>query len=361
MATMMTGLTAQINSTPFCDKSCKGIRVFSQFLAGSLYSLALLIISVACVAFSKSLASTYLSMAQTEFDRVSRALYTYLKFGDQLIDFSYNGCSLAPASDTEENAIRARYGNEAINHYCLEIETREIPLKREKLERVDRGICFGMSLDFMKQYFGEIQMGNSSIEAIRKISSRYVEGAPDEAQLAHIFYSALHENVQIESDELMRVLENKRQEILQWEEGEIPHQVAQEYEKFKGERLAKLGSIKQMEFKLRAIISKQFRLYSQPVRLFYSDDKLSTDCDPQLNLLLEKLPEGCYQGLFSSRGDSGHAIVLIKSKNEYFIFDPNFGTLAFERNAIGPKLWDLGKSIYRDKPFKVSFCSYKVY
>jgi len=354
----------KVNSTPFCDTSCKGVRVFSQFLGQSLYALGLLIASVACRIFNRDLACTYFSMASAQFNRGGNALGAYLKFGEKLIDFSYNGCVIAPSSDTEQNALRMRYGNNAIDHW-LQIGTEEIPLKPEGLKRVEEGICLGMSLDFMKHYLQQIQVSASPMEAIREISLRYVEGAPDEAQLAQIFYSALDSTDVIEKEwaHLDAFVENQKKDMLPWLEAQqeqvrqLPHeeilerltelksQCNERLENFHFDALSKkILAIAQIEARRVEIVSNQFGLQMAPAQI-YACEEMSTVCDADFCKLLEELPNGCYAGGFRAEG-CAHAVTLIKSENQYFLFDPNLGTIVFDKNEIAGNLWNIGNSFY---------------
>ena len=355
----------KIHSTPFCDTSCKGIQVFGQFLGRSLYALGLPIASVACRIFSRDLACTYFSMARAQFNRGGLTLVAYCKFGEKLIDFSYNGCVIAPSADTEQNALRSRYGSNVIDLW-LQIGTEEIPLKPEKLKRVETGICLGMTLDFMKEYLQQIQAGVPPMEAIREISSRYVTGAPDKAQLAQIFYSALDSTHVIEQEwahldasmeeqitDTHRWFDEQQAQILALPNEQIPerlHQVQTEcterLNNFRFNALSgKILAIARIEARRDEIVSNQFGLQMGPARI-YAHEEMSAEHDPEFSQFLEELPIGCYAGGFRAKG-CAHAVTLIKSSdNEYFLFDPNFGTLFFGKNEIAEKLWNIGKSFY---------------
>lgn len=355
----------KINSTPFCDTSCKGVRVFGQFLGRSLYALGLLIVSVACRIFSRDLAHMYLSMASFQFNRGGNALVTYFKFGEKLIDFSYNGCVIASSSDTEQNALRARYGSNTIDRW-LQIGTEEIPLKPEKLKRAEQGICLGMTLDFMKEYLQQIQLGVSPMEAVREISARYVTGAPDEAQLAQIFYSALDSTHVIEREwarldaareqqrtDTLRWFDEQREQILALPREQILERLTQvqtqcneRLNTFRFDALSnKIKAIARIEAQRDEIVSNQFGLQMGPARI-YAHEEISAECDAEFSQFLEELPNGCYAGGFRAK-ECAHAVTLIKSSdNQYFLFDPNLGTLVFGKNEIAEKLWNIGKSFY---------------
>ncbi|HSW71861.1 MAG TPA: YopT-type cysteine protease domain-containing protein [Chlamydiales bacterium] len=386
----MTAITInpdiKINSTPFCDKYCKGVRVFSQFVGRSLYALGLLVVSVACYIFNRDLSHTYYLMAGNQFNLGGNKLFTYFRFGNELVDFSYNGCTPAFSSDTELNALRVRYGTQVVDSW-LKIGTKKIPLKQEKLARVGKGICFGMSLDFMKEYLIKIQMGISPIEAIREISSNYVNGASDKAQLAQIFYRAL-DITQIIEKEYTRWdtwLKQKIEETVQWvnEKHEETVRLLHEHydqaralpedqsiqklkeieaqsdkiltqfdeqaeEQVNNFRLEKISNKRLAFARISArrckIISKHFGLQMGPPRT-YCQEEVPTDINIKFTQFLENLQDGCYLGGFNA-GEDSHAIGLIKSNSQYFLFEPNFGTFVFEQNAIPEKLWDIGKTFY---------------
>ncbi|MGB7977747.1 MAG: YopT-type cysteine protease domain-containing protein [Chlamydiales bacterium] len=339
--------------------------MFGQFLGRILYALGLLIASVAYRIFSRDIACTYFSMASTQFNRGSNALVTYCQFGEKLIDFSYNGCVIAPSSDTEQNALRARYGSNAIDQW-LRIGTKEIPLKPEKLKRVETGICLGMTLDFLKQYLQQMQAGVSPMEAIREISSRYVTGAPDQAQLAQIFYSALDSTHVIEKEwaHLDASMEGQRTDTLRWFDQQreqiralsreqilerltqVQTQCNERLNNFRVDALSKkIVAIARIETQRDEIASNQFGLQMGSARI-YAHEEISAEYDVEFSQFLEELPNGCYAGGFRAKG-CAHAVTLIKSSDsQYFLFDPNFGTLVFKKNEIAEKLWNIGKSFY---------------
>lgn len=365
----MTAIAAnaiiKIQYTPFCDRSCKGVRVVGQFLGRSLYALSLLMVSVACRIFSRDLAQMYLSMAKTQFNRSANALMTYLKFGEKLIDFSYNGCVIAPPADTEQNALRSRYGSNTIDRW-LRIGTEEIPLKPEKLRRAERGICLGMTLDFMKEYLQKIQIGMSPMKAIREISSRYVNGAPDKAQIAQIFYLALDSTHVIKGEwaRLDAAKERQRANTLQWIDeqqkqihglprkqifktlAQLQTEVNKRLNSFRFNALAnKIRAIARIDAQRDEIVGNQFGLQIGPPRI-YAIEKISKECDPDFGRFLEELQNGCYAGGFRSKA-SAHAVTLIKaSDNQYFLFEPSLGTLVFKRTEVAENLWNIGRSFY---------------
>lgn len=351
--------------TPFCVTSCKSIRVFCRFLGQSLYALGLLIVSVACRIFSRDLAHMYLSMARAQFNQGGNALITYFKLGARLIDFSYNGCVIAPSAETEQKALRARYGSDTIDRW-LQIGTEEIPLEPEKLKRVEHGICLGMTLNFVKQYLQQIQASVSPIEAIRKISSQYVTGAPEEAQLAQVFYSALDSTHLIEREwaRFDATLEREEKANLQWlknqqdsirtlprdrilkELSNLETQCDERLNSFRCKALSnKITTIANIEAKRAEIVSSKFGLQMGAPRI-YAHEEISTKNDSEFSKFLEELPYGCYIGGFRAK-ECAHAVTLIKSvDSQYFFFDPNLGTFVFEAHEIAEKLWNISKSFY---------------
>ena len=55
---------------------------------------------------------------------------TYMKHEDEIVNFSYNGCVIPRAAETEEMALRARYGSKVIDQ-LLQIGTATIPLDQK--------------------------------------------------------------------------------------------------------------------------------------------------------------------------------------------------------------------------------------
>ncbi len=359
---------------PFCDKSFKGARVCGMFLEGGVSALSFLVVSAVCRIFSGALADTYFSMARTEFARGFNAPVTYFRFTDALIDFSYNGCVLPPPSDTELNALRAHYGTDTINNW-LKIGTEKMPLKKEKLTRIEEGICLGASLDFIKQYLEKIRLDMSPLEAIRRNSSRYVMGAPEEAQVTQIFYSAL-DLATLKKKEYNRInhlLEERKRVAHQWSTSKknqeteqartmpshaIRQRIAElkvEIDKrsriFRDETLSdEISAMARIRQQQHTIIGSQLGIQIGPARI-YVVEKMSPDYRTKFSQFLGELSFGCYLGEFDSERLGGldserkrHAISLVKTNREYFLYDPNFGTLVFERNTIAEQLWDLLES-----------------
>ncbi len=447
------------HTVPFFHKSYKEARVYGMFLAGGVSALSLRVVSAACRIFSEALADTYFSMAQTEFARGRNAPVTYFGFTDALIDFSYNGCVLPPPSDTELNALRAHYGTKIIDDW-LHIGTEKMPLIRERLTRREKKMCFGASLDFIKQYLAQTRLGIPPMASVLRNCSRYVMGAPKEAQVTHIFYSALDRTrFRKEEDNWMSFISNQRATeeckwtVMQchWLLKECPTMCDPIWQKiaalkarvnerawiFRNEILSNelsvvarnsfrymIGAPKKAEVVLprlkkeednriiflstqrtkeeckwtvrqcdhlleecptmscdpiwqkmavleaqiderasilrkeiiynrisvvararqhcHTIIGNQLGLQIDFVRAYVLDEMLP-DFHPGFSHSLEELSDGCYLVGFDLNS-RGHAISLVKTNREYFLYDSNCGTLVFETNAIAENLCDLWRS-----------------
>ncbi len=356
------------NTVPFCDKSYKGARVCGMFLAEGVNGLSFLVASTVCRIFSETLADTYLSRARTAFKRGFTQSLTYFTFGDALIDFSYNGCVPPPPSDTELNALRAHYGTDVIDRW-LHIRTEKIPLKDEKLTRIEEGICLGASLDFIKQYFEKTRLEMPPLEAIRRNSSRYVMEAPKEAQITQIFRSALDLTPLLEKErnQINLFLEKRAREELEWRtmQGDqalqechtisddaflervaaLQAQLDERTRIFRNEVISnQISSAVRIRQQYHTIIGNQLGLQIDDARI-YTLEEMLPGYDPEFRQFLEELPEGCYLGGFYSENKT-HAISLVKTNGKYFLYEPNFGTLVFEKNAIAKQLWNLWRSLY---------------
>lgn len=361
------------SSTPFCDKNCKAVRVIGKFLKGNVYALALLIASLVCRIFSKKKSEILYSMAGFQFNKGGHCLTSYFNYKSALIDFSYNGCVIPPSSSTELNAIRRRYGSDVVD-YWLQIGTEEIPLKLDKIKRAEHGVCLGMSLDFIEQYLLRIKAGCLPLDAIREVSSRYVNGAPEKAQIAQIFYIAvcsaqLIAKEKIRLDHLLNENESKIKLWLKEQQDEarklpsdqlserlnaVSLELKTRLKDFKEKGLSmKICGIAQVEEQRQVEVCNRFGLHFDPSQIYATDTYAKYD--EEFGHFINAIPDGCYRGIFRAKGYA-HATVLIKWNDNYCLFDPNKGTLVFESPAIYKKLWQIGKDCFN----KHGICSFSV-
>jgi hypothetical protein len=347
--------------TPFCDIKDQTPYLIHDCLCKSLYALSMVIRSVATLFFDRDHSYTYLSTAYAAFFQGANPIFNYYEFGKRVVNFSYNGCVIARSSDTELNALNARYGSQVVGQW-LTIGTKEIRLNTKKLKRVEDGTCIGMSLDFAQRFLQSLQNRTLASDAIRLISSRYITGAPDQAQLAQIFSKAL---------DMTEVESIKRDRIAQMTK-ETTEELEREAHRIAGE-VAKTPPFEEAVFKNRfdpvkkkilaqnkrkmiqeniAIDSKRLKIIGEQLGLQVGNpeicilDEIRFKPDPDFKNTVESLAEGCH--LISFRDNQvGHLAVLIKSSDgHYYLFDPNIGTLDFKDTEIVESLWKITTTSY---------------
>ncbi len=348
--------TPLIETTPFCDKSCKGIRVWGEFVGRVVISLAYLVVSVVCWIFSRDLFEVYYSYAYHQCDMAFSITSAYMDYEEAVVNFSYNGCVITRAAETEEQALRARYGNQVIDE-LLQIGTDTIPLDRKKLERVRNGVCLGMSLDFAAHYLREINSGTKPAEAVRKVSGRYTAGAPDEAQLAQIFHEALDYRPELKEmnkaslAEFDIKLENVKQgaqtDILDLAAGNqtsdakrLTDEVAEISSLIESVPLTnERGALN----KRILLLAKQFGLKFDQLRVI-TQDSFEDGQFADFQGHLKDFPDECYTVSIGNQ-EVQHQIALIKSGSNFFLFDPNFATLALDIEKAAKELWKIAEEL----------------
>ena len=176
-----------------------------------------------------------------------------------------------------------------------------------------------MSLDFTAHYLREINKGTKPAEAVRKVSERYTAGAPDEAQLAQIFHSALDY-----SPELRKLTQDtlKRANLLS------------------SHKLNLSEDQREAQKKRILIVAEQFGLTFERTILITQEGFADEQQEAFQQYLSKDIPDACYTvsiGNLKVR----RQMTLIKSGKDYFFTDPNAATchrlIALQRNRTPPR------------------------
>lgn len=350
----MTTAIATISKehVPFADQNCKILRFLANVVISAVKAFFNFVIAIISWPFSSSYFQHYLSMAQYHFIKVISFIMAVKNQGD-IIDFSIN-CTTC-VKEHIENAVEIdelekMYGS---LESWYQIGTPDIPLNLKQLKRLDmgEGVCFGMSLDFLSHYLQEIEHGKTPEEAIKAISYRYSEGAPDEAQIAHIFYHALeigqtlHE-IKLETD---RKIDKYQRDMALWlkeEQEKVQAQIGhanfdvqnamknvllqsnEKFKEFEKQVLTKfLKESVSLILKREDLIAQRMGLACNKTNAFFLKANEREHFENDFHGFVHNLPNGSYKvGLHRGKGFVGHAVIFIKTDEEWFIFDPNFGT-----------------------------------
>jgi hypothetical protein len=399
---------------PFYKQRFQWIKV----LAGTYYHMHAYVffklISKICSLFSDHLSKYFQSQAIKHDQKVSR-LFILLDYRSRLIDFSING-----TSTIRENASNQEEEHAAIQrHYQLQDLNWEksglMAIEPSRLKQLDtqQGCCAGISSHFILCYLNQIQSGKSPFEAIHKIAPLYADEIPKTAEIAQIFQRATEIqwpdlNYPIRPDYpsfpepsskaydlpiiladlieiavspitgcfnlLYGLISNNTSKIqsgwlirnrLDPYSSENSRKIWDEY----NQRLKKYEKEVEVYTKQAAERRhpKNFPSGSQLIlgltveeRFESSLEKMkSNESKKGLTELVQTLPNGVYDvGLNGER--SGHALVLIKTDQQnYFLFDPNSGTIVSDQNQMGKDLWDIANSLYLQSEGSCSIRFYK--
>ena len=172
--------------TPFCDRRFKCIRLVADCIAKIYLSIFYTAIFYLAYPFSRRV-----SLQAKEWSHIYSAqgarILTYLKYGNQIIDFSFN---FSPRM--EKKTMEEAFGKGEIEKWSQNAAPFGHLMKERLTPKECReGCCAGMTLDLISTYLKEVRKGNTPASAIRLASSRASEGASKEAELAQIFGDAL--------------------------------------------------------------------------------------------------------------------------------------------------------------------------
>lgn len=372
-----------ISSSPFCDKNFKVLRVAADAISRLCLALFYKIISISCWPISSKGFHHYKSLANYQWARVGSVLVSYSKFGKEVVDFCANSSTRVkehfPQDVDEYERLKRMYGNEVIDRWSR-IGTGEIPLQIDRLckkEMGSEGCCLGMSFHFISFYLQQIRLGKSPVEAVKSIAGFYVDGAPEEAECAQIFYAALDTSNLIEAEDRLRQQNSdaRREETLRWlaAEEERLHRLIpvdregfeEEFARVQVEAERRIQNIRTetLSDKLRGearIHAKREQIIANAMGLaierpvIYAYEQIEGSRDMEFERFIDQLPNGAYQVAFES--EKAHGIVFIKTaEGLHFIHEPNFATLAVRPVEAGARLWEIGRFYLKGGLCSISF------
>lgn len=364
---------ATINShhEPFCDKEFKCLRVTGDLLFSLIASLFYKIISLGCwILCCKTTEREYGALAHYHFRFGFGKLFAYASFGDQVIDFSFNGPNgIRPLSQNEKRQFE---------QWCQDGSTDEIPVEVEIAENLPykTGCCLGMSLDFIYHYLNSSQ--SEPLDKIKECASMHVEGASKDAQMLQMIVSGqkktkllkkrskeikqIQNEVHLQAIELKKTLDQEQERISKIRDIK---QTSKELNDIIKTSHAKLDDFeKQSKAKIQQSRSNYSREIIKPIAalrgiqlkeaLIYAEESFETTEDSsEFRDSFMQLNIGAYLLLIRRHDDKekdisgcAHAEALIIEEECSYLFDPNYATVGARKEEIFHKIWEFAKDFY---------------
>lgn len=360
---IQTGLNAPIQKEPvdcsFHGRKYKWLHVQSRILYSTMMGLFYRAMSFVCGLFKlHEAANRFQSMKDYHNYRVASTKSIYHVFDKKIVNFSMNTTGMHKEGD-----VHKKYGpvlQEKINLAASE----EIPIDHNGLQipHIMKGICSGMSMDFISQYLHQLKNGSNPLSVVKKVSQLYVEGGTKTAQMLQIICAAqntsqINVSVHQKIDEYFRLRgelselfkQAKANALSKTETANFVRSTVQKYEDVYTEidvlaaqsserRFQASGKIVNLNVKLNKIV---FTEDIKEVLAGFVEYFSGLEPGAYLLGLLDK------KELKSKSPDAKHAITYIKTSQDIgFIFDPNFATLVTTKDEQASFLWDFVKKQY---------------
>ncbi len=302
-------LEAEENTSEvFMDKDHKNLRVLSEVVN----KIGLLTLGRLFMESDISLSSDdklyYYNLSQYQEKKVMELYSCWCLFGEEVVDFSYNALPRYVGLMSLED-LQDLYGKEEIDRWAS-FKTDKWYIDKTAFfnlakRPMSEGRCYGMSFDFIASYLEEMKSKDSSLEAIKHIASSFAKGASNRAECAQICQSAAR----------LYSYPNA------WDHA------------------ASRSTGKEFYWGLpNALVESMDDLLAQGFDLTLNKSMIKReDQDPQD--FFSELSNGCHLVLLTDTlSNAAHAIALIKTDSgKQYIFDPNFGTLAVDRENFSTR------------------------
>jgi len=310
------------NSTPFCDQKFKSLRVYTDFSTHLLCMVAYNIASYSSFLFSKK-AHQFFENKSFYHHVAAEKILTYIYSSHNLIDFSINvrEPEWKELFSNEESTLTNLVGTKTIDLWLKRSEVAA-DINKKDLKLTVAHQCFGMMLTFNRDYLQETQVGKAPFDAIKAISHKYRNGAPNEAILAQIFFRTIKEKARsapltIQKADLAKEERKKslNRELTYMEEAELLYPILDGWR-------AELQQLVMKELGIESDGAPYFGLYN-----------LKDSPIEKLKSLLDEYPDGVYGvELLNCKNASAHALSLIKAGTLNFLFDSTTGIFRFDNN-----------------------------
>jgi|GEM_PF-5910867 len=309
----------EVPGLPFIDKQYKNFTVLSESAKRvGLYALGM-ILSYSNKEIAKETLELYQNLSIYQRYRAVYPFQTWCLFGEEVVDFSSN---VLPAftENLSVEELEELYGRENWLKW-MNLSTDKMYIDKQNVQDVARrdmfeGRCFGISFDFIALYLEKKKTHPelSTFDIVKQLAPIFRKGASDRAELAQIC-SLLSERKPPESSEESS-----------WTTPEPS------YEEWIVSLIKDMGDL----------LAKGFGFTLGRSLLCSGKPKSES---------LESLDPGVYSLMirFEDTSRHGHAIFVIKTEEEKeYIFDPNYGTLAVDKENFGTRLEEI-LSLY-EKP-----------
>jgi hypothetical protein len=373
------------HSISFYDKNFKAARVFGSACNNLITALFLQIIATACKIIGHNEGHNHYSQQAFHKLILSGHLFTYGLYGKSVINFSTNltghAVPLKNENTNEQNELKKLYGLRFETMLQAANDTT-VPIDKKRLDYYpsDRGVCLGASLDFLSRYEQMRKQGHFPLEAIKQISSLFIEGATKEAQITQLLQKAQDQKelarqkgenqektvkeLETEQKNQMALLKKRQQEALKatsnLETLRIVHEAAREVAESTDElerKAHKNITVFNAHADLQRLkpLAKANNLNLEIEKILSDNGIQEKEAPEDFHDIIEQFSPGSYLLKLSCTQELkvGHAIAYIKvSQDEGYIFDPNMATLiARASHEQSNLLWNITKTFYNTKDY----------
>ncbi|NGX63443.1 MAG: hypothetical protein KR126chlam6_00855 [Candidatus Anoxychlamydiales bacterium] len=377
----------QDEQVPFCDQNFKLCRLAINSIFKFPQYMFYISASYVSRRFSENYSTYYNELSAHYFEQVRNRITTYRFMGESVINFNCNHSSSRINGEffhvkTFED-LKKIYGESEIDRWNSTLPD-ELSLENDlKVPYLfQTGCCFGISLDFINNFLKAIKAGKTPLDAIKLVSCRYKNGAQKQAELAQIIHVGLKSLDLISSTKLLDDYDRAKAIEIQKNHDEEVVKIQKEYdEKFQklNESLEYInkfidlrGNFEANSFLIYIELMKKHKnpslakdLHSLTQNYLHDIISLKNKFSPEIfeyqkkiyskinNLVSEKyglkiaqtieisidhnnffndiisyfvnLKKGIYQVDLPQ-----HSLCFIKTDNENYLFDPNFGTFKID-------------------------------
>ncbi len=344
-------------SSSFQNRSFKVLYVASSYICSTVMGIYHSAMQFLSYIFNQDAsASTHAQLAKYSFVKASSLFRAYDLFGDHLINFSVNTTAipLEHSIDSQDKLthLKSIYGDELEEHFNR-VSSKDFSLDDLSPIPIDKGVCMGSSLDFIREYFSLRSKGNAVSDSIEKVSSSFVNSGTKNAQILQIIGNALFNSpkskkalsdiksaFEVQSDNAMKELQelrkefhNKASKLSESEVDEAIETMQSAFEEYTAniipESFNKVGLLQEKLFRSLNNASDLKVCFKKHIQASDGNTIDETGADS-----FQDLDSGVYfiSISYHSRAKSDiarHAIVYIKETDEKgYFFDPNIGCIS---------------------------------
>jgi len=355
----------------FYGKRFKALRVTGSFLYSVIASLFATILSGCNWLIRRKNAHLYYrDLASYHWHRGWNHVGAYHYFKSRVINFTLNARKPERHTSVQNLNISKAFGQELDRRKKL-ATSELIPIDPKRYKLPHRGVCMGMSLDFISHYLRNQKTIADPLDNIKQVSQLFAEGATREAQMTQMLHHAqkteklttmTHKQKKNEAKQLIKRMESLKAELnsLNRKKGLPRKESYQLLVNLKriNHKVDELGSeIKKLNKKYEVIRYKKMLhqlglIHHLKLKdhITLLDENLSIKQTPEdFQNYIDKLSAGAYI-LSLHSATANHAMVYIKSDQKTgFVHDPNFATVKLVERQHATDLWRQSKRFYNEK------------